>query len=233
VRAPARLVPALVALASLPAPACGRQHDAPGAAREKPAPAAGEATTVQLCDGHTTTEIPAGAPATRETGERVARELMAQWAARHPERGWASDPEPAHAIVPSFDNSGLVAADGTQGAGGVYGHVTELDVLTWSRETDRFVAEGDRVFHDADALGSTIGVSCDMCHPHAANTHPETYPKFQVQLGRVALLRDMINWCLEHPVRAPRMDPDDPRMRAMEAYIYGQRHGTPLAHGRR
>jgi len=30
-----------------------------------------------------------------------------------------------------------------------------------------------------------------MCHPDAANTHPETYPKYQVQLQRVALLRDM------------------------------------------
>ena len=23
-----------------------------------------------------------------------------------------------------------------------------------------------------------------MCHPDAANTHPETYPKYQVQLQR-------------------------------------------------
>jgi thiosulfate dehydrogenase len=32
-----------------------------------------------------------------------------------------------------------------------------------------------------------------MWRPNAANNHPETYPKFQVQLRRVALLRDMIN----------------------------------------
>jgi hypothetical protein len=43
----------------------------------------------------------------------------------------------------------------------------------------------------------------------------------------------MINWCLEHPVRAPRMADDDPRMRALEAYIIGQRKGTPLNDGRR
>jgi hypothetical protein len=42
----------------------------------------------------------------------------------------------------------------------------------------------------------------------------------------------MINWCLEHPVRAPRMDEDDPRMRALEAYIYAQRTGEPLAYGK-
>jgi hypothetical protein len=32
-----------------------------------------------------------------------------------------------------------------------------------------------------------------MRRPNAANTHPETYPKFQVQLRRVALMREMIN----------------------------------------
>jgi hypothetical protein len=92
--------------------------------------------------------------------------------------------------------------------------------------------EGARVFHSGDELGSTIAASCDMCHPDAANTHPETYPKLQVQLGRVALLRDMINWCLQHPVRTPAMSADDPRVRAMEAYILAQRQGTPLSYGK-
>ena len=72
-----------------------------------------------------------------------------------------------------------------------------------------------------------------MCHPDAANTHPETYPKFQVQLGRVALLRDMINWCIEHPVRGQVLAPDDPKMRALEAYITAQRKGQELAYGKR
>ena len=71
-----------------------------------------------------------------------------------------------------------------------------------------------------------------MCHPDAANTHPETYPKYQVQLGRVALLRDMISWCVEHPVRGQPLAADDPRMRALEAYILAQRSGTPLAYGK-
>jgi thiosulfate dehydrogenase len=67
----------------------------------------------------------------------------------------------------------------------------------------------------------------------AANTHPETYPKFQIQLGRTALLRDMINWCIEHPVRGTPLGADDPGMRAMEAYILAQRKGTALDYGRR
>ena len=72
-----------------------------------------------------------------------------------------------------------------------------------------------------------------MCHPDAANTHPETYPKFQPQLGRVALLRDMINWCIEHPVRGVKLEPDAPQMRALEAYIIAQRKGTAMNYGAR
>ncbi|MBK7859327.1 MAG: hypothetical protein IPJ65_12035 [Archangiaceae bacterium] len=71
-----------------------------------------------------------------------------------------------------------------------------------------------------------------MCHPDASNTHPETYPKYQVQLGRVALLRDMINWCIENPVRGSPLADDDPRMKAMEAYLYAQRKGVALEYGK-
>ncbi|WP_328285483.1 c-type cytochrome [Myxococcus sp. NMCA1] len=71
-----------------------------------------------------------------------------------------------------------------------------------------------------------------MCHPDASNTHPETYPKYQVQLGRVALLRDMINWCIENPARGRPLADGDPRMRAMEAYIYAKRKGVKLEYGR-
>lgn len=117
--------------------------------------------------------------------------------------------------------------------GQTYGQITEQDVALWRAETERVALAGSAVFHDAEQLGSTIGVSCDMCHPHAANTHPETYPKYQVQLGRVALLRDMINWCIEHPVRGEPLAADDPRLRAMEAYIYAQRKGKPLNYGKR
>jgi len=63
-------------------------------------------------------------------------------------------------------------------------------------------------------------VSCDMCHPRAANTHPRILtPKFQPQLGRSRCCADMINWCIEHPVRGKVLGPDDPKMLALEAYI--------------
>jgi thiosulfate dehydrogenase len=115
---------------------------------------------------------------------------------------------------------------------GIYSAYTERDEKIWMAATDKFVQEGHRVFHDAKAFGGTIGVSCDMCHPDAANTHPETYPKFQVQLGRVAMLRDMINWCIENPARGLPLRDDDVRLKAMEAYILAQRKGVPLDYGK-
>lgn len=215
---------------------CGQpQEQTSVATPAEPSEPAGDQITVQLCDNETTVEVPADQPVNRENGQQIASALMAQWQRAHPDERWGED-NPAHAIVPPADNSAVVAegADGaTQGAGSTYGAHTAREVALWDREVRRAVAEGDRVFHDGDALGSTIAVSCDMCHPNAANTHPETYPKFQVQLGRVALLRDMINWCIEHPVRGQALEPDDPRMRAMEAYIYAQRRGTALDYGRR
>ncbi len=109
---------------------------------------------------------------------------------------------------------------------------TERDRLTWEREQKRVIQEGDKLFHDWKALGGTIGISCDMCHPDASNTHPETYPKFQTQLKKVAALRDMINWCIENPMKGKPLALDDPRMLALEAYITAQRKGVPLEPGK-
>jgi thiosulfate dehydrogenase len=172
---------------------------------------------------------PAGEQA---TPQQIADAQMAQWKLKNPSRAadWVAEEKERHAIKPIADNSDIL--QGRQAAEQTYGQYTERDLLLWARETEKQVVEGSRVFHDAQALGGTVGVSCDMCHPDAANTHPETYPKFQVQMGRVALLRDMINWCIEHPVRGQRMDADDSRMRALEAYILAQRTGTKLNYGK-
>jgi cytochrome c len=191
----------------------------------------GETVEVKLCDNHTTTEVDANAERTPEFGRAVAATLMEKWQAENPDVDWEADERASRPFVPPADNSALLA-ENTQAPGHPYRQYTELELLTWSRETEKLAVAGSRVFHSAKELGSTIAVSCDMCHPHAANTHPETYPKFQTQIGQVALLRDMINWCLQHPVRAEPMAADDPRMRAMEAYIISQRTGVPLSYGK-
>ena len=78
----------------------------------------------------------------------------------------------------------------------------------------------------------TNRVACAQCHPNAANTHPETYPKFQQQLGRVIALRDMINWCIQQPLEGEPLKLDDPKMVAIEAYIAWERRGVKMDPGK-
>ncbi|HEY8123404.1 MAG TPA: hypothetical protein VII78_18945 [Myxococcota bacterium] len=111
-----------------------------------------------------------------------------------------------------------------------FGEPTEREKKIWQAELDKVVAEGDRLFH-SDEIG-TNGVACAMCHPHASNTHPETYPKFQAQLKKVALLRDMANWCIQNPLEGKPLAADDPRMIALEAYMLSQRKGVALEAGK-
>jgi thiosulfate dehydrogenase len=201
---------------------------------DDPAPQASPATpagtkTVKLCDNKTTVQIPNDAPKTKEEGQKISDALMAQWKETNPNSAWEKGEIESHQVIAPADNSALVG----QGQSTTYGVVTQQTVQVWKNETYKTALYGSKVFHSGDELGSEIAVSCDMCHPRAANTHPETYPKFQPQLGRVAMLRDMINWCIEHPVRGKVLAPDDPKMRALEAYIIAQRKGTPLDYGKR
>lgn len=107
---------------------------------------------------------------------------------------------------------------------------TETDLQRWQDEYMSVVAEGRALWGSPD-LG-TNGVACGQCHPNAANTHPETYPKFQQQLGRVVALRDMINWCIMNPLEGETLEPDDPQMIALEAYIASERRGVPMDPGK-
>jgi hypothetical protein len=200
----------------------------PSPAGVNTAPATGAAagasgTEVLLCDGKTKTVVPAGTP-----GTTIAGALMSEWLRKNPDSNWEAEERERHTLQPAADNKELVGRVNGQ----TYGSITEQDVTLWKTETERVALAGSAVFHNAGELGSTIGVSCDMCHPHAANTHPETYPKFQAQLGRVALLRDMINWCIEHPVRGTPFAADDPKLRALEAYILARRKGKTLDYGK-
>lgn len=198
----------------------------------EPTKASGEETIeVKLCDNETTVEIPSDMTKTRASGQTIADSLMAQWKQKNPGIDWEEDVKRSHPRIPPPDDNSEILA-GAQHDQQTYGRFSKQDVETWNREIEKLVLTGADVFHDAEQLGSTIAVSCDMCHPDATNTHPETYPKFQTQLGRVVLLRDMINWCIEHPVRGQPLAADDPRMRAMEAYITAQRKGAALNYGR-
>lgn len=107
---------------------------------------------------------------------------------------------------------------------------TDPDEKRWMAQFEA-VAQQGRNLWTSPALGSN-GVVCAQCHPNAANTHPETYPKFQKQLGKVALLGDMINWCIQNPLQGKPLELTDPKLTAIQAYVTWERRGVPLAPGK-
>jgi thiosulfate dehydrogenase/tetrathionate reductase SoxA/TsdA-like protein len=206
-------------------------------------PASEGGVVLQLCDGVTSTEVEGlrpGEAMSHQQALAVTRRLMDEWQRKHPQERWEMAQVESSAAAPSpVGSSESLGGPGSEGAGKLtsqqgdtYASFHERDLKIWQQQTDAFVNEGNKIFHSDKLLGGTIGVSCDMCHPDAANTHPETYPKYQEQLQRVALLRDMINWCIENPVKGRTLTPDDPKLRALEAYILAQRKSVPLAYGK-
>ncbi len=107
---------------------------------------------------------------------------------------------------------------------------TREDLARWEGEYMSVVKKGRDLFTDGK-LGSN-GVACAQCHPNAANTHPETYPKFQKQLGKVAPMWEMVNWCIRNPLEGKDLAADDPRMAALQTYITHERRGVKLQPGK-
>jgi len=107
---------------------------------------------------------------------------------------------------------------------------TKDDTERWMEQFELVAAEGRRLWTSPEI--GTNGVACAQCHPNAANTHPETYPKFQKQLGRVTQLWEMINWCLRNPLEGDELAADDPKMVAMLAYVHKERRGVKLDPGK-
>jgi cytochrome c len=108
---------------------------------------------------------------------------------------------------------------------------SEQDLQRWTQQFQDTVQKGRALWTSGTELG-TNGVACAQCHPNAANTHPETYPKFQKQIGRVVRLWETINWCIRNPVQGTALAADDPKMVALEAYVTWERRGVALDPGK-
>lgn len=106
----------------------------------------------------------------------------------------------------------------------------KADVDRWQDEFQSVSKKGRELWTDGK-LGSN-GVACAQCHPNAANTHPETYPKFQKQFGRVTQLWEMVNWCIKNPLQGQALAADDPKMTALLSYVHQERRGVALTPGK-
>ncbi|MBN2159368.1 MAG: cytochrome C [Spirochaetes bacterium] len=110
---------------------------------------------------------------------------------------------------------------------------TKEDVIRWQKEFDAAAKYGRQLWENSASFKlGTNNVACAQCHPNATNTHPETYPKFQKQLGRVVSLAEMVNWCIINPLEGKPLKLDSKEMVALLAYIHSERRGVKLAPGK-
>ena len=93
------------------------------------------------------------------------------------------------------------------------------------------VDHGRDLWHGSNPSMSSNGLACGNCHPDAAAANPQTFPKFQADLGRVIPLRDMINWCITTPQAGKALDVNSADMIAMEAYAFYLYRGKQIAPG--
>ena len=115
---------------------------------------------------------------------------------------------------------GVAAADDAAKAPrGIHVQSPKLDpelVRKTKEETDKVIRRGEVLWKDRQ-LG-TNGQNCNMCHPNGAATHPETFPKFKQQFGRVVTVQEFINWCIVAAMRGDSQEIGSEDLTALEAY---------------
>ncbi len=97
------------------------------------------------------------------------------------------------------------------------------------KELIEVVKKGDELWH-SPTLGKN-GLTCANCHPDAAFSNPNTFPKFQPNLGKVATFREMVNWCITRPLEGKELPENSEEMKALEAYAYYMYRGKKLVPG--
>ena len=93
------------------------------------------------------------------------------------------------------------------------------------------VDHGRDLWHGTLPTMQTNGLACGNCHPDAAASNPQTFPKFQANLGKVIPFRDMINWCIVVPQAGTALDVNGDDMTAMEAYAFYLHRGIKIEPG--
>jgi thiosulfate dehydrogenase len=95
---------------------------------------------------------------------------------------------------------------------------TDAQIAEQQQELLEVVNKGRDLWHGSNPSMSTTGLACGNCHPDAAASNPNTFPKWVPQLAAVAPMREMINWCIVHPQGGTALDVNGSDMVALEAY---------------
>ncbi len=108
---------------------------------------------------------------------------------------------------------------------------TDQQLAEQQQELLEVVNKGRDLWHGSNPEMSDNGLACGNCHPDAAASNPQTFPKFVPQLNTVAPMRDMINWCIVHPQGGKALDVNSSDMVALEAYAVYLYRGQKLQPG--
>ena len=122
---------------------------------------------------------------------------------------------------------------GLVGAGSLWARppFTELQLATQHQELLEVVNKGRDLWHGSNPQMSHNGLACGNCHPDAAASNPQTFPKWVSEIGSVAPMRDMINWCIVHPQEGTALDVNSADMIALEAYAFYLYRGQKIDPG--
>ena len=71
---------------------------------------------------------------------------------------------------------------------------TDAEVAKQQQDLLDVVNKGRDLWHGSNPAMSTNGLACGNCHPDAAASNPQTFPKYQADLGKVIALRPGQTW---------------------------------------
>jgi thiosulfate dehydrogenase len=93
------------------------------------------------------------------------------------------------------------------------------------------VDKGRDLWHGTRADMANNGLGCGNCHPDAAASNPQTFPKFIPAFNKVVPFREMVNWCILNPQGGKALDVNSEDMTAMEAYAFYLHRGEKIEPG--
>ena len=93
------------------------------------------------------------------------------------------------------------------------------------------VKRGYDMWYGARADMANNGLACANCHPDAAATNPQTFPKFMPMFNKVVPYRAMVNWCIENPQGGKALDINGDDMTALESYSFYLHKGVKIQTG--
>jgi thiosulfate dehydrogenase len=95
----------------------------------------------------------------------------------------------------------------------------------------KLVEQGYNLWHGSNPTMGANGLACGNCHPDAAASNPQTFPKWISSMNKVVSWQQMSNWCIQNPQAGKALNPDGDEMLAILAYAFELHRGKPVAPG--